>query len=164
MKFPKGMAEDAVKKIRESWRATHESEDSSGRTVILYDGAEFEAITLNSTDAQFLENRKFQVAEIARAFNVPGPMIGDLSQATWSNSEQKGREFLSYTLEPWLRGLGGCHFWRDRRVLRWRQVGALVCNGRLHRHGWQARPGRRRSSGRVRHERSGGTASRGGQA
>lgn len=105
LKFPKGMAEDAVKKIRESWRATHESEDSSGRTVILYDGAEFEAITLNSTDAQFLENRKFQVAEIARAFNIPGPMIGDLSQATWSNSEQKGREFLSYTLEPWLRGL-----------------------------------------------------------
>ena len=34
-------------------------------------------------------------------------MIGDLSRATWSNSEQKGREFLSYTLEPWLRGLEG---------------------------------------------------------
>jgi phage portal protein BeeE len=34
-------------------------------------------------------------------------MIGDLSRATWSNSEQKGREFLSYTLEPWLLGLEG---------------------------------------------------------
>jgi phage portal protein BeeE len=34
-------------------------------------------------------------------------MLGDLSRATWSNSEQKGREFLTYCLEPWLRALEG---------------------------------------------------------
>ncbi|MFC0199261.1 phage portal protein [Paracoccus rhizosphaerae] len=107
LKFPKGMGETAVQKIIASWRQTHEAEDSGGRTVILYDGAEFEAITFNSTDAQFLENRKFQIEEIARAFNIPAPMIGALERATWSNSEQKGREFLSYCLEPWLRGLEG---------------------------------------------------------
>lgn len=83
------------------------SENSSGRTAILYDGAEFEPFTFTSVDAQFLENRQFQIEEIARAFNIPAPMVGDLSRATWSNSEQKGREFLSYTLEPWLRGLEG---------------------------------------------------------
>lgn len=64
-------------------------------------------LTMTSTDGQFLENRKFQILEIARAFNIPAPMIGDLERATWSNSEQKGREFLSYTLEPWLRALEG---------------------------------------------------------
>lgn len=107
LKFPKGMSEDAIKKARAAWRSTHEGEDTGGQTAILYDGAEFEAATLASTDAQFLENRRFQIEEIARAFNIPAPMIGDLSRATWSNSEQKGREFLSYTLEPWLRGLEG---------------------------------------------------------
>jgi HK97 family phage portal protein len=107
LKFPKGMSEDAVKKALAAWRATHEGEDTGGRTAILHDGAEFEAATLARTDAQFLENRRFQIEEIARAFNIPAPMIGDLSRATWSNSEQKGREFLSYTLEPWLRGLEG---------------------------------------------------------
>ena len=108
LKFTKGMGEDAVKKIIQSWRAIHENPDEiGGRTAILYDGAEFEAFTFNSTDAQFLENRRFQIEEIARAFNIPAPMVGDLSRATWSNSEQKGREFLSYTLEPWLRGLEG---------------------------------------------------------
>lgn len=107
LKFPKGMGEEAVKKARAAWRATHESENSSGRTAILYDGAEFEPFTFTSVDAQFLENRRFQIEEIARAFNIPAPMVGDLSRATWSNSEQKGREFLSYTLEPWLRGLEG---------------------------------------------------------
>lgn len=107
LKFPKGMGEESVKKARLAWRQTHEGEDTGGQTAILYDGAEFEAFTLASTDAQFLENRRFQIEEIARAFNIPAPMVGDLSRATWSNSEQKGREFLSYTLEPWLLGLEG---------------------------------------------------------
>ncbi|RWR29467.1 phage portal protein [Sinirhodobacter populi] len=105
--FPKGMGEESVKKARAAWRATHEGEDSGGQTVILYDGATFEPFTFTSTDAQFLENRLHQIREIARAFNIPAPMVGDLERATWSNSEQKGREFLSYTLEPWLRGLEG---------------------------------------------------------
>lgn len=106
LNIPKGLGEEAIKAARTAWRAVHEGEDQ-GRTAILYDGMSFEPFTFNSTDAQFLENRKFQIQEIGRAFNIPAPMIGDLDRATWSNSEQKGREFLSYTLEPWLRGLEG---------------------------------------------------------
>ncbi|WP_127113048.1 phage portal protein [Shimia sediminis] len=105
--FPKGMGEESVKKARTAWRATHEGEDSGGRTAILYDGAEFVPYTLNSTDAQFLENRKFQILEIARAFRVPPSMLFELDRATWSNTEQLGREFLIYCLEPWLRALEG---------------------------------------------------------
>lgn len=104
--IPKGMGEEAIKAARAGWRLAHEGGDQ-GRTAFLYDGMTFEPFTFNSTDAQFLENRKFQIQEIARAFNIPAPMLGDLERATWSNSEQKGREFLSYTLEPWLRGLEG---------------------------------------------------------
>lgn len=103
--FPKGMGEESVKKARAAWRATHEGEDAGGRTAILYDGADFKPFTLNSTDAQFLENRKFQILEIARAFRVPPSMLFELDRATWSNTEQMGREFLVYCLEPWLRAL-----------------------------------------------------------
>lgn len=62
-------------------------------------------MTLNSVDAQFLELRKFQISEIARAFRVPPSMLFELDRATWSNSEQMGREFLTYCLEPWLKAL-----------------------------------------------------------
>lgn len=106
LKFAKGMGEEAVKAARAAWRSSQEGEDT-GRTAILYDGADFLPLTFNSTDSQFLENRRFQIEEIARCFNIPAPMVGDLSRATWSNSEQKGREFLSYTLEPWLLALEG---------------------------------------------------------
>lgn len=100
------MTEAALTSARDAWNATH-GDGNSGRTAVLLNGAEFMPLTMTSTDAEFLENRKFQILEIARAFNIPAPMIGDLERATWSNSEQKGREFLSYTLEPWLRALEG---------------------------------------------------------
>lgn len=107
LSFPKGMGEESVKKARAAWRLTHEGNDAQGQTAILYDGAEFQPFTLASTDAQFLENRKFQILEIARAFRVPPSMLYDHDRATWSNTEQMGREFLSYTLEPWLRAMEG---------------------------------------------------------
>lgn len=102
--FPKGMGEDAVKRAMAGWRAAHESGES-GRTAILHDGTTFEPFALSSVDAQFLELRRFQLEEIARAFNIPSPMIGDLTRATWGNLESKHREFWSTTLEPWLRSL-----------------------------------------------------------
>ena len=105
LKFTKSLGEDAVKKIRAAWRSTHEGEDAGGRTAVLLDGVEFEPFTLNSTDAQFLENRKFQILEIARAFRVPPSMLFELDRATWLNTEQMGREFLVYCLEPWLKAL-----------------------------------------------------------
>lgn len=82
--FPKNMGEAAIKAARAMWRQVHEGEDAGGQTAILYDGAEFRPFTFTSTDAQFLENRWFQIEEIARAFNIPAPMVGDLSRATWT--------------------------------------------------------------------------------
>lgn len=103
--FPKGMGEEAVRRAREAWRATHEGADAGGRTAVLYDGSEFKPFALSSVDSQFLELRRFQLEEIARAFNIPSPMIGDLTRATWANLESKHREFWSTTLEPWLLAL-----------------------------------------------------------
>jgi len=107
IKTAKNVGDEGVKKMLKGWKAAHEGADNSGKTAVLWDGAEWQQLTLNSVDSQFQELRLFQIQEIARAFNIPAPMLGDLSRATWSNSEQKGREFLSYCLEPWLRALEG---------------------------------------------------------
>jgi HK97 family phage portal protein len=107
LKFPQGMGEKAVLAARKAWRDTHEADGDSGKTAILYDGADFVPFTFTSTDAQFLENRKFQILEIARCFRVPPSMVFDLDRATWGNTEQMGQEFLIYCLEPRLRALEG---------------------------------------------------------
>lgn len=103
IEYPSKLDADAFTRMKNAWRETHESPESSGKTAILWDGAKFNALQFSSVDAQFLELRRFTLEEIARAFNIPSPMIGDLTRATWANLETKNREFLSYTVEPWLR-------------------------------------------------------------
>lgn len=105
LNFTKPMGEETIRKAIAGWKAAQEGADNAGRTAFLFDGVEFNQIALTSTDAQFLENRTFQILEVARAFRVPPSMLYELTRATWSNTEQMGREFLSYTLEPWLRSL-----------------------------------------------------------
>lgn len=92
----------ALANIKTAWQAAHGA-DKSGGTAILEGGATWEPITLTSTDAQFLEIRQFQILEIARAFRVPPIFLMEFGRATWSNSAEMGRLFLTYCLLPWLR-------------------------------------------------------------
>lgn len=120
LKTSKAPGDKGVKRMLAAWRAAHEGGDNAGRTAVLYDGTEWQQMMLTSVDSQFLELRKFQILEIARAFRVPPSMLFELDRATWSNSEQMGREFLTYTLEPWLRALetalGRALFTREERA------------------------------------------------
>lgn len=100
---PPGVRADAIERMKLSWQSTHGG-GNSGRTAVLESGVKFEQLALASTDAQFLEMRQFAIVEIARAFGVSPVMIGDASRATWSNAEQYNRQFLTYSLAPWLRG------------------------------------------------------------
>lgn len=102
---PKKLGDDGMKAMIRAWRAAHDGADKAGKTAILFDGAEFKPLTFSSVDAQFLELRKFQILEIARAFRVSPTLLFDFDRATWANGEQAGKEFLTYTLEPWLKTL-----------------------------------------------------------
>lgn len=105
--FPSGMGEESVKKTRAAWKATHESEGESGKTAILYDGAEFKPFTFTSVDAQFLETWSHVITEIARIFRVPPHMLYELGRATWGNAGEMGSTFLTFTLMRWLKAWQG---------------------------------------------------------
>lgn len=101
LKVPGKLAPDAVRRIRDSWHAAHSGEES-GRTAVLEGGADFSPLTFSAVDLQFVEARTFQILEIARAFRVPPHMLYELGRATWGNAGEMGREFLTYSLLPWL--------------------------------------------------------------
>jgi len=103
----KNVGDEGVKKMLAGWRASQEGADNAGKTAVLWDGAQWKPMTLNSVDAQFQQLRLFQLQEIARAFNIPASMLGDLSRATWSNSVEMQRQFLMLCLEPWLQAIEG---------------------------------------------------------
>ncbi len=107
LETPKPLGDEGLKKLLAAWRKAHDGEANAGKTAVLWDGTTFRPLTFTSVDAQFLELRKFQLLEIARAFRVPPSMLFELDRATWANGEQMGREFLTYCLEPWLKTLEG---------------------------------------------------------
>lgn len=108
IKLKKNLGDEGLKKMRAGWRAAFSGSDNSGETAVLWDDADFQQLTMNSTDSQFLENRKFQILEICRAFRIPPGMAYELDRVTYNNGEQQGQEFLSYSLEPWLHALETC--------------------------------------------------------
>lgn len=93
---------DALTRAKAAWQSAHGGSNSGGTAVIPAE-ASWQSLTLTSVDAQFLELRQFAINEIARLFRVPPHMLFEMGRATWSNSEQMGAEFLTYSLLPWIR-------------------------------------------------------------
>jgi len=102
VKMPKPLTEEQANDFRKSWRKVHGGADNANKIAILHSGMEYQQVGLSPEDAQFLETRKFQIAEIARLFGVPAHMINDLERATFSNVEHMSLAFVVHTLRPWL--------------------------------------------------------------
>ena len=102
LEHPGKLSEDGVKNLRDSWEKLHRGAGNSSRVAILEEGMKFQNISIPSDDAQWLETRRFQVAEIARLYRVPPHTLGDLQFATFSNIEAQQLSFYRDTLLPWL--------------------------------------------------------------
>ncbi len=88
--------------LETSLRHYHEGLDRAHRFMVLDGGFDYKRLGIPPDDAQFLESREFQVAEIARLFNVPPHKLADLDRATFSNIESQQIWFCQDTLRPWL--------------------------------------------------------------
>jgi len=96
---------DQLDIIRREWQRFHSESGNTGRVPILSGGISFKSVSgMSAADAQFLESRRFELQEIARAYGIPAFLIGDTTANTsWgSGIEQQNLGFLDYALEPWL--------------------------------------------------------------
>lgn len=84
--------------------AEHLGPMRSGQPMILEGGLNIQTLTMPLEEMQLLETRKFQVEEIARAFNVPPFMIGHTEKtSSWGTGvEAMGAGFVRYTLRDHL--------------------------------------------------------------
>lgn len=68
---------------------------------LLREGMEFKQLAMPLKDAQFLELRQYQRVEICGMFDMPPPLIGDLTNAHYNNVEQANIAFAVHCLLPW---------------------------------------------------------------
>lgn len=73
-----------------------------GELPVLDGKTEYQPISTPNNEAQFIESRKLQVAEIARIYRVPLHMLMETERASYSNTEQANKHFLDYTLLSYL--------------------------------------------------------------
>jgi len=102
LKHPGVLSDTAIQRLRRMLAETISGQNML-KPLVLEEGAEWQQLSINPDEAQFLETRKYQVADIARIFRIPPHMIGDLERATFSNITEQSIEFVQYSLLPWLR-------------------------------------------------------------
>ena len=91
------LSRDQMTRLREAFEA-QAAGLSQGKLPILGNGLKFQPLAINSVDAQLIETQRMSVEEIARVEGVPLPIIGDLSKATFNNTEQLINLWLSISL------------------------------------------------------------------
>jgi HK97 family phage portal protein len=99
VKVPSVLTQEAADRLKTNMQEF--KKDKSGRTLPLEGGSEVETTGIPQRDAQFLETMNFNKTQIASLFRVPPPLIGDLTQANYSNVQELYMQFVKSTMAPW---------------------------------------------------------------
>lgn len=98
LKFAGKLKPEQRTAIATSWASQHAGGANAGRTAILEEGTEFQPLSMNLEDAQWIEARQFSVEEVCRLFRVPPTIVGDLRHGNYSNSVELARQFVTMSL------------------------------------------------------------------
>lgn len=93
--------------IRAAWQEANSGLENAKRIAVLDAGMTYKKMTDNKiVDMDFIATQKFySVEEVARIFNMPSTMLGDLSSATFSNVENLNLLYYKNCISPILCGI-----------------------------------------------------------
>jgi len=97
---PLGATKAQMDQIRDEVNKNHGGVANSNKPFVAYGGLTVSTVSLSNQDSQFLESRKFDIEEIARAYRVPLHLLQSTEKTTsWgSGVEQLNRAFVDYSL------------------------------------------------------------------
>jgi HK97 family phage portal protein len=104
-KYPAQMPEEIFQRVKEQLADHHAGAKNNKKPLLLEGDMDVKTLNISAQDAQFLESRKFQIAEIARMFRVPMHKLNELEGATFSNIEHQSIEFVTDTILPTVKRL-----------------------------------------------------------
>lgn len=96
------LSADQSAQLRASWEASQLGLKNAYRTAVLWGGLKWTPRAQQNDQAQWIEVRRFQVAEVCRFFRVLPIMIGEADRtATYASSEQMFLAHVVHTMGPW---------------------------------------------------------------
>jgi len=100
LSHPGQLSDKAFQRLQSSW---NDVSANAHKTKIVEAGIKVEKTGVAPDEAQFLETRAFQVAEICRIFNVSPGLVGAAETQTYASAEQDMIRFRELTLGPWAK-------------------------------------------------------------
>lgn len=79
----------------------HAGVDQAFKTAIVAGGGSFVPLSHNAEESELVALRQRNREEVGAAFDLPGPLIGDLTHGTYSNVEELHRMLYETILLPW---------------------------------------------------------------
>ena len=101
VEYPKVMDGKMYDAFLERWRQTHSGSGNMEKPLLLQNGMTTKPWTVTGRDAQFLEQRKFGVKEIANFLCIPSNKLGDDARTSFSSLEQSQQEYVDESIDPW---------------------------------------------------------------
>jgi len=96
------LSEEAINRLKVSFQENYTNIGDANKTMVLEEGLKFQQISLSNEASQFLNSREFSITEIARLFNLPPHLLRDLTKSSFNNISEQSREFVQYSLMPYL--------------------------------------------------------------
>jgi len=100
LKVPAKLSPENYERLKKQFSEKYSGIQNMHEIAILEAGMDFTTIGLNPIDAQFLEQRKFSVVEIARFFRIPPHKMQSMEASTNNNIEHQAIEFVTDTIMP----------------------------------------------------------------
>lgn len=99
--------QDQADKLKSRWKEKMAGIKHGHDVAVLDNATKFQPISMPPDEAQFLQSRRWQTIEIARAFGIPPHLVGDVEKSTsWgAGIEQQNIGFVGYTVRSWLTRL-----------------------------------------------------------
>lgn len=94
--------EEQLSELSRSWASNYSGINNAGKVGVLPPGLDVKSFKVSADELQLLQTRQFHIAEIARILNIQAHLVGDMSNATFSNIEHQSIEYLQHTINPWL--------------------------------------------------------------
>lgn len=101
LSHPGKLTPEAMRNLRASFENQWSGLGNAHRLAVMAEGVKPEAFDIRADEAQMLETRAFQVAEICRIFNVSPGLVGAAETQTYASAEQDLIRFRELTLGPW---------------------------------------------------------------
>lgn len=97
---------EAMKRALEQTQAAIDEARKSGKPIVnIPPGYELKPIGIDPDKGQMTDARRFQVEEIARLFSLPPVFLQDLTNGTFSNTEQQDLFFVKHLVSQWVQAL-----------------------------------------------------------